>query len=34
VDAPRTLGAVPILVKPFSHTRLLRTVERVMRPTA
>lgn len=30
VDAPATLGKAPILVKPFSHTRLLRTVERVM----
>lgn len=30
VDAPRTLDGTPVLVKPFSHTRLLRTVERVM----
>jgi two-component system, cell cycle sensor histidine kinase and response regulator CckA len=31
VDAPRTLDGTPVLVKPFSHTRLLRTVEQVMR---
>jgi two-component system, cell cycle sensor histidine kinase and response regulator CckA len=31
VDAPHTLDGTPVLVKPFSHTRLLRTVERVMR---
>jgi two-component system, cell cycle sensor histidine kinase and response regulator CckA len=31
VDAPPTLDGLPILVKPFSHTRLLRTVERVTR---
>jgi two-component system, cell cycle sensor histidine kinase and response regulator CckA len=31
VDAPRTLATTPVLVKPFSHTRLLQTVERVMR---
>jgi two-component system cell cycle sensor histidine kinase/response regulator CckA len=30
VDAPRTLEGTPVLVKPFSHTRLLRTVERVL----
>ncbi len=26
-DAPTHLGAVPVLVKPFSHARLLRTVQ-------
>jgi CheY-like chemotaxis protein len=31
VDAPPTLDGLPILVKPFSHTRLLRTVEGVTR---
>jgi two-component system, cell cycle sensor histidine kinase and response regulator CckA len=30
VDAPPALDRTPVLVKPFSHTRLLRTVERVM----
>lgn len=30
VDQPRTLEAVPVVVKPFSHTRLLRTVDRVV----
>lgn len=30
VDAPPTLDGTPVLVKPFSHNRLLRTVERVM----
>lgn len=29
-EAPRTLDTTPVLVKPFSHTRLLRAVERVM----
>ncbi len=30
VDAPPTLAGVPVLVKPFSHARLLRVVERVL----
>lgn len=30
VDQPRTLEGTPVLVKPFSHTRLLRTVGRVV----
>jgi PAS domain S-box-containing protein len=30
VDGPRTLDGVPVLVKPFSATRLLRTVNRVL----
>ncbi|MCC5949514.1 MAG: response regulator [Nitriliruptoraceae bacterium] len=34
VDAPRTLGDVPLLVKPFSHDRLLKTVARVLRDQA
>lgn len=30
VEAPHTLDGTPVLVKPFSHTRLLRTVEDVL----
>lgn len=30
VDGPRTLEGVPLLVKPFSHARLLRTVREVL----
>ena len=30
LDGPRTLDDSPVLVKPFSHDRLLRTVERVL----
>ncbi|MFP4634406.1 MAG: PAS domain S-box protein [Nitriliruptoraceae bacterium] len=30
VDGPRTLEGVPLLVKPFSHQRLLRTVREVL----
>lgn len=30
LDGPRTLDDSPLLVKPFSHDRLLRTVERVL----
>lgn len=31
VDQPRALDDVPVLVKPFSHDRLLRTVAQVLR---
>lgn len=30
IDGPRTLSGTPVLAKPFSHARLLRTVERVL----
>lgn len=33
LDAPGTVDGTPVLVKPFSHTRLLRTVKRVLRKT-
>lgn len=34
VEAPLTLDGTPVLVKPFSHTRLLRTVEVVLQQRA
>ncbi len=32
VDGPGTLDGTPVLVKPFSHTRLLQAAERVLPP--